>query len=231
MRRGKWFQISISWVINICVPVSCEESVFYRLGLTDVYIYEGSARQIEIMFSDWHNCKNRFYCGLIVFPSLSLLNSISGNCCEIGWLLEEFSTSLSSGTPGLCANVPVLVFFKHECEQTLTSTTLNSLITTIKHCLHLWLLLWKGSASGTWAIWPDLPVPGSYWFASILDNDDAILPVQLQKQQNASHQHFYQLCEVIREPPTPNHHTVCQLKFFWTPEIEGTIIHFNCAVV
>lgn len=127
-----------------------------------IYIYEGSAHQIEIMFSDWHNCKNRFYCGLIVFPSLSLLNSISGNCCEIGWLLEEFSTSLSSGTPGLCANVPVLVFFKHECEQTLTSTTLNSLITTIKHCLHLWLLLWKGSASGTWAIWPDLPVPGSY---------------------------------------------------------------------
>lgn len=67
-------------------------------------------------------------------------------------------------------------------------------------------------------------------FASILDNDEAILPVQLQKQQNASHQHFYQLCQVIRELPTPNHNTVCQPKSFWTPENEGTIIHFYCAV-
>lgn len=158
------------------------------------------------MFSDWHNWKNRFYCGLVVFPSLSLLNSISGNCCELGWLLEEFSTSLSSGTPGLGANIPVHVSFFLSMNvsrlwlpllSTVTSWASNavSIFDSCCGCTHTFHLC-KGSASRTSALWPDRPVPGSYWLAPILDNNDAILLVQLQEQQNASHQHFYQLCEV-----------------------------------
>lgn len=146
---------------------------------------------------------------IVVFPSLSYLNSISGNWCELGWVLEEFSTSLFWGTLGFGVKTKDRNRFfviKHKCEQTLTSITLNwsntvSIFASCCGCTHTSHLC-NGSASRTEAVWPDLP--GSYWFASILDNDDALLPVQLQKQQNASQQHFNRLCEVIRNPPTPN---------------------------